>query len=102
MDRSLSIATQALQTATSVGFPITGSIVDKTTVGSFYVRVGVAIGTGATNIAVLLPRIPSMFYILDNRPGGVVYRSTADVAAATQALLVCRATVAGVYSLAIA
>jgi hypothetical protein len=72
-DRALSIATQALQQTSVTGIPLTTPLADKATLGSFYVRVGITIGTGDTNVAVLLPRMPSMYIVVRNSSTATIY-----------------------------
>jgi hypothetical protein len=93
-DRAITVASQALQTAKSLGFPITQPLVDKETIGSFYVRVGVTIGTGDTNVAIQLTRKPSAYSVLRSSNGGVVYDG-ATPANWTGLNITLRSTVAG-------
>lgn len=88
--RALSVATQALQTALSIGFPIAEPLVDQTTVGATYVRVGVAVGTTATDIPILLGRQPSGCITINSTAGAPVYQTSADQAASSGTVFVCR------------
>lgn len=73
-------------------FPIKEPLVDSQMNGDFYVRLGVAVGTGATNVVIGLPgRKPSFFFANTNN-GAVVFQAAADVTASTPAKFVCRAT----------
>ena len=101
-ETALARGSQALQNTQSLGFPITGKLVDSTVLGSGYVRVGVWIsaGTAQTTIPIQLGRVPSGIVIVDNNTGAVVYRTAADVAASGPTAYVCRAT-AGVSITAI-
>lgn len=88
--RAIGIAARAFQNSQSVGFPVTEPLVDKTVVGSFYVRVGVAVGTGATNVAINLTRVPSGCLTINSSVGTLVYQTAADQAASTGLIFVCR------------
>lgn len=89
-DQALAVANQALRATQAVGIPLTVPLVDNTPVGSFWARVGVAIGTGATNVPIGLTRKPSGCVTFNSSAGTLVYQSSADVAASTPAVFVCR------------
>ena len=89
---TLSIATNALIQASQNGIPWTLPLVDKQPLGSFYVRVNVAVGTGATNITISLPRKPSGCITINSTAGTMVYQTAGDQAATTPTTFVCRST----------
>jgi hypothetical protein len=89
-DRALSVATQALQTISSIGFPFSGPLVDKTVVGAGYVRVGITVGTGATDIAIELGRNPTGCITINSITGAPIYQTAADQAASSGTVFVCR------------
>lgn len=99
--RALGLATQALQSVQALGFPISEPLTDKTLVGSFYVRVGAPIGTGATNVAIALARKPSGCITLNSSVGTLVYQTSGDVAASTGAVFVCRSLSATTATIAV-
>ena len=96
-----SSAEQALTLVRNTGIPLAGPLVDNTGLGSFWIRVGVAIGTGNTSISHNLGRKPTMYLVARNSSGGVVYDGTNHGTDWTGGLIVLRATVAGTYSLLI-
>jgi hypothetical protein len=99
--RAVSLATQALQQVAAVGFPVTTPLEDKTTVGSCYVRVGVAIGTGATDVAIDMTRKPSGCFTINSSAGTLVYQTAGDQAASTGLTFVCRSTAATTATIAV-
>ena len=70
---AVALSTQAIQQLTAIGVPLTDPLIDKTSLGSFWVRVGVTIGTTDTNVAIQLPRKPSMYWIVRNSSTATVY-----------------------------
>ncbi len=93
-DKALATATNALIAATQVGIPWTLPLVDKQPLGSFWVRVGVAVGTGATAVAISLQRRPSGCITINSTGGNIVYQTAGDQAATTPASFVCRSLTA--------
>ena len=89
---TLSIATNALIQASQNGIPWTLPLVDKSPMGSFWVRVGITVGTGATNIAISLPRKPSGCITINSTAGTMIYQTAGDQAATTPSNFVCRST----------
>jgi hypothetical protein len=88
------------RTTSAVGIPLTQPLVDSTPLGSFWVRVGVAIATTATVVAIKLTRLPSLF-IANTNNGAVVYQNSSDVAASNGSQFVCRATASTIADLVI-
>lgn len=72
------------------GIPIKDPLVDGFPVGDFFCRVGAAVGTGATALAIKLPRKPSGCITFNSSAGTLVYQTAADIAATTAASFVCR------------
>lgn len=87
------VAWSALRQALG-GLQVNEPLLDKTPLGAgnFWVRVGVGISTGATNIPIELPRKPSGIIVVDNNTGAVVFRTASDVAQSGPSVYVCRAT----------
>ena len=88
---TLGVGVQALFGTQTVGIPITQPLVDKTAIGSFWIR-HVLIGSGQTLVNIELPRQPSGVVIVDNNNGSVVFRNSSDVNACGPSTYACRAT----------
>jgi hypothetical protein len=97
--QALAIANQALRATQAVGLPLTTPLVDNTPIGSFWCRVGYAIGTGATAVPIQLPRKPSGCLTMNSSTGNIVYQTAADVASTTPLSFVCRSLTATVASI---
>ena len=76
---------------------VSTGVVDDAPVGTFWMRVNVAIGTGNTNIRCGLPRVPSGYIVTRNRAGGIVQDGDTTQWAAGNINL--KASVAGNYDL---
>jgi hypothetical protein len=75
------------------GIPLKKALVDRETLGDFYVRVGVYISAGFAGgfpIAIELPRKPSFFFYTTDS-GQIIYQSPADFANSTPTTLYVRA-----------
>ena len=86
-----SLANQALALVKGMGIPLTGKLQDKTTLGSFYVRTGVVIGTGDTTVSIALGRVPSCYLVVRNNTGNVIYDGSTP-SAWTSSSITLRAT----------
>jgi hypothetical protein len=91
------VAIQALRATQNTGLPLNAPLVDKSPLGSFWVRVGVTIGTGDTAIAIQLPRVPSCYIIVRSSNGAGVYDGTTSSWSSSN--IVLRATTSTVVSL---
>jgi len=98
--RALSVASQALQAVGGVGIPLTDTLIDGQQLGSFWVRVGVTVGTTDTNVAIKLARKPSCYLVVRSSNGAGVFDGTTP-ANWTGANITLRATASTVVSLLI-
>ena len=83
------------------GFPIKAPLEDNTACGDFWVRLGQAIATTATNVPIKLPGRKPSFFFWTSVNGAVVYQTAADVANSTPSVFVCRATSSTTANLAV-
>lgn len=60
------------------GIPLSQPLVDQQRLGSFWVRVGVSIGTGPTNVAHELGRTPSAFVVVNLDSANTIYATAGD------------------------
>jgi len=90
---ALNVATQALQATQGTGIPLTLPLVDKTPLGSFWVRVGVSIPVAGISIPIQLPRVPSAWIVVDNNTNAILYRTAADKALANPNSITLRSSV---------
>jgi hypothetical protein len=100
--QALAVATQALHVANQVGVPWTKALIDNTPLGTFWVRVGVAVGTTDTNIAIKLPRIPTGYIVVRSSNGATIFDGTSPATQWTGANITLRASGATVVTLLIA
>jgi hypothetical protein len=85
--------------AAHIGIPLTIPLVDQSSLGSFWIRVNVTIGTSDTDIIIQLQRQPSCYIIVRSDNGAGVFDGSLAGSDWTPGKIVLRATTSTVVSM---